>query len=301
MGKRVKKHSNNLKVITLALVTLPLLVLAIVFFSSSSGEEGLHLEDIHGMAVDISNPDRLYIANHHGLYAHTAEAGLSNVSTVSSDFMSLALHPEDPNILFVSGHPEEGGNLGLQQSADKGLTWKTVSEGLDGPVDFHAMAVDKQNPAIIYGVHGGEIQRSADNGLSWILLDGLDVDIYQLVSDTDGTLYAATLGGLMVSYDKGTTWSRLPGELSTAAVVAVAVNPSNTDSLLSYSREAKFASSADSGKTWKTIASGFFGDQIILFIDYSPEDPNIVFVATNDLNIYKSKDGGTTWAQEYGQ
>lgn len=301
MGKRVKKHSNNLKVIVLVLVALPLLVLTTVIFSNSADEEELHLEDIHGMAVDISNPDRLYIANHHGLYAHTTGVGLSNVSNESSDFMSLALHPEDPNILYVSGHPKEGGNLGLRQSVDSGVTWKTVSEGLDGPVDFHAMTVDKQDSAIIYGVHGGEIQRSVDNGLSWELLDTLDVDIYQLVSDVDGTLYAATLGGLMVSYDYGTTWSRLPGGLSDAAVVALAVNPLNTDTLLSYSREAEFASSADSGKTWKKVASGLFDDQIVLFIDYSLQDPSIVYVATNKLNIYKSNDGGASWAQEYSQ
>jgi len=146
MSKNTKKRSRIFVIIAVFAV---LLVAAFFLFSDSDTEDSLALEDIHGISIDINNSDRLYIANHEGLYAYESATGLSSVSDVHADFMSLASHPSDPNILFASGHPEGGGNLGLQKSTNGGQTWEKVSDGLDGPVDFHALGVDSSNPNII--------------------------------------------------------------------------------------------------------------------------------------------------------
>jgi len=295
MSKRSKKSRKTGIIVVVALVLISIIFLIV----SRTSDSELGLEDIHGIAVDVNDPEKLYVANHHGLYSLTSETGLTNVSSVSADFMSLAVHPSDSNTLFVSGHPEEGGNLGLQKSVDGGETWDKVSDGLDGPIDFHAMAVDNINPDVIYGVHGGEIQKSDDGGLSWVHLEEFEFDIYQLVSGgNEGTIYAATFGGLLVSEDSGDTWDKLSGELSEITTVAVANSPKDSDELFSYSNKLGLAKSSNAGKTWQSTSSDLFSDQIVLFIDYS-SDGGVIYIATQALNIYKSNDGGTSWEQVY--
>src|SRR3546814_2377830 len=66
----------------------------------------------HGIAVDPCNPDRLYLATHHGFFAVGPDGVAQQVSETEDDFMGFTPHPSDPNVLYASGHPAGGGNLG---------------------------------------------------------------------------------------------------------------------------------------------------------------------------------------------
>jgi len=141
--------------------------------SGSSARAGAPLAEllarthIHGLSVDRQDPGRLLLATHHGLHALDIDSGLTvQVSDHRDDLMGFVDHPSEPAAFLASGHPARGGNLGVIASSDGGETWVKLSDGVNGPVDFHQMDISKADPAAVWGNFGG-LQRSRDGGTSW--------------------------------------------------------------------------------------------------------------------------------------
>lgn len=250
----------------------------------------------HGLAVDVSDPTKLYIATHHGLLLLSNEKELYRVGNLQDDYMGFTPHPSDPKILFSSGHPKTGGNIGFQKSEDGGFTWNKVSGGVQGPVDFHAMTISSVNPNLIYGWYRGALQRSSDEGRTWEIASNTQYPIINLAADRkdENIVYAATSEGLMVSNNKGTEWSQLYDGL----VSVVAANPLDSSQLLSFSEKYKLAKSNDSGKTWEKL-NETFNDESILFIAFSKQNPEIIYSLSEKNAIYKSSDSGNNWNKIY--
>ena len=120
------------------------------------------------VAIQSTDSNKVYIATHHGLLVLVNEKDLFRVGTSRDDYMGFSVHPTNPNTYFSSGHPATGGNVGFQKSEDAGMTWKKISNGLGGPVDFHAMAVSPVNPDLAFGWFQGNLQRSTDGGKTWV-------------------------------------------------------------------------------------------------------------------------------------
>jgi hypothetical protein len=125
------------------------------------------ISHIHGIAIDPADPSRLLLATHHGLFAMRADGSVSQVSRHDHDLMGFSPHPTERNLLFASGHPSSGGNLGVIVSRDGGINWQPLSPGERGPVDFHQMDVSKADPRVLYGAYAGTLQVSRDGWLHW--------------------------------------------------------------------------------------------------------------------------------------
>ena len=96
----------------------------------------------HGVAIVHGGTAALLLASHHGLFAVDATGDAARLSPIQ-DFMGFSPSPADPLTFFASGHPSTGGNVGFLKSIDGGATWNHISDGLDGPVDFHRRARDR--------------------------------------------------------------------------------------------------------------------------------------------------------------
>lgn len=252
----------------------------------------------HGLTVDIKDPKKLYIATHHGLYILTNDKDLYQLGDNNNDYMGFSPSVNNSKEFFASGHPEAGGNIGFQKSVDGGFNWKQISDGLDGPVDFHSLSVSPKNPNLIFGWFKGKIQRSTDGGLSW---EAFSTKFFStsLVADTtnENVVYATTPQGpgVMVSRDKGESWSQLSGELQGGIVSALAIDPNDSQKLLVFSEKlGGLAKSNDGGKTWQKI-SELFNKEEILYLAISRSDPKIVYALTHMNSVYKSVDSGNTW------
>ncbi|MDP2789034.1 MAG: hypothetical protein Q8O46_03220 [bacterium] len=252
----------------------------------------------HGLAVDVADPNKLYIATHHGLLVLINEKDLYRVGKSKDDYMGFSSHPTEANIFFSSGHPSTGGNIGFQKSEDSGITWKKVSSGVNGPVDFHAMTVSPVNPNLIYGWFQGNLQRSTDQGKTWEIVNRNLLPVY-LVADTqdENIVYAATPKGqgVMLSRDKGVTWISLSPVLEGGAVSVIAIHPQDTKILLTFSEKlGGLGKSTDGGTTWKKIIEGFSGETV-LHVAFSRSTPNTVYALTHENKLYKSVDTGDVW------
>ncbi len=245
---------------------------------------------IHGLAVDRQDPNYLLIATHHGLFRAGPDGKAERISVVQ-DFMGFNPHPSDPDTLYASGHPAEGGNLGFIASTDRGKTWEQISPGMDGPVDFHQMTVSPADPQTIYGAYGA-LQVSHDAGKTWIVAGPLPDRLIDLAASAEhvGTLYAATEGGLVVSRDAGATWESV---LDGAPVSMIEVAPGGT--VYAFVLGRGLVSSAEDPLDFETVRSDW-GDQYLLHLAVDPSNPARLFGAPQEGAILASIDGGKTWS-----
>src|SRR3990167_8195914 len=238
----------------------------------------------HGLAVDVVDPSKLYIATHHGLLVLKDEKNLYQVGDVQDDYMGFTPHPADANVIFSSGHPATGGNIGFQESVDGGFTWNKISDGIQGPVDFHAMTISPANPKLVYGWFRGALQRSIDEGKTWEVATTTNYPIINLAADPkdENIVYAASPQGLLVSTNKGKDWATL----FDGFVSVVAIDPNDSQKLLSFSEKNRLAKSSDGGKTWEKLIESFSGETP-LFIAFNKQNPEIVYILTEKNSIYK--------------
>lgn len=273
---------------------------------SDSVSENLYPEQTishgHGLAVDANNSDKLYIATHYGLLTLTSDKKLYRIGKSKNDLMGFSILPYGVNTMFASGHLSSGGNLGFQKSEDGGVTWKKVSDGVNGPVDFHAMAVSPANPNLIYGWYQGNLQRSGDQGKTWEIINS-DLFLLNLVADPqdENVVYAvdSRKQGVMISRDQGETWESFSEELSSGAVSVVSVHPRDSKILLAFSEKMEgLAKTVDGGDAWIKINEDFDGG-VVLYIAFSGNNPDVVYAATQEDKLYKSADAGDNWIKIY--
>jgi photosystem II stability/assembly factor-like uncharacterized protein len=245
---------------------------------------------IHGLAVDRQDPSRLLIATHHGLFRAGPDGKAERISEVQ-DYMGFNPHPRDPNMLYASGHPAKGGNLGFIASTDQGKTWTQISPGVRGPVDFHQLTVSPADPSTIYGAYGG-LQVSRDAGKTWKIVGPAPDKLIDLAASARNvdTLYAATEQGLLVSTNAGHSWEPL---LREAPVSLVEVTPDGTLYALVIGRG--LVRSGEPPIGLQTVSNSF-GQEYLLHLAGDPTNPNRLFAATGGGRVLTSTDQGRTWS-----
>lgn len=164
---------------------------------------------------------------------------------------------------------------------------------------------------IIAGTAGGGAWRSTNGGLSWTCLtDQLPVlgvsdvtynpqnpdVIYLCTGDRDASdTYSI---GVLKSTDGGSTWNTT-GLVWTVnqfrLTTDLLVNPVDTSSLVLTTNQGIYRS-FNGGDTWNPVQNGSFRQLL-----YHPTDTAVVYATGNNgggsEQIFRSGDGGTTWAQ----
>ena len=133
-------------------------------------------------------------------------------------------------------------------------------------------------------------------------------DLYVSPTDSNVMYLGSRSGGFWRTTDGGSTWNTTTDFLFASGVNAIAVSPTNSDSVLINVRNASNATShgiyqsIDGGVTW-TVSGlsptsfsqiGLGNNFQVDAIAYHPRIPNVVFVGTN-RGIFKSTDNLATW------
>lgn len=283
--------TRALQVIALFVGVMPGLAAAALAGESIPVAELPQRTHIHGIAVDGNDTTRLYVATHHGFFVATADGMATRLSPVQ-DFMGFTPDPNDPSMLYASGHPATGGNLGFIASSDGGGTWTQVSAGLNGPVDFHQMDVSPVDPKIIYGAYGG-IQVSRDSDRTWTMAGPGPEGLIVLAASAASAdrIYAATRIGLWVSNDAGKSWQE--ASFGTDLITTVKIEPAGAIYAFVAGRGLLQGTEADLTR-W-TVLSNEFGDRALIHFAVDPGDANRMYGVTQNSEILASTDGGHSW------
>lgn len=281
-------------------ISVPIVFFVLIGFGAGCASEGGDTESstnnfghIHGLAVDPLDPSLLWVATHNGLFRGSAEDNWTYVGDDRSDHMGFTVEPTTAT-LYRSGHPETGGNLGVESSTD-GKTWELLSEVADPPVDFHAMALSYAEPEVMFGWDSGGrgLFRSSDGGRSWEALfpQGLQGPILSLAGPAKKDLvYAGTTVGLFRSNDSARTWNPVIEQGATT----VAASPTDANHLYIYTEQKGMQISTDGGQTFTSASAGIPDSEVIGAIAISGEDPQRAYAA-GATTIYQTTDGGDSW------
>lgn len=248
------------------------------------------LSHIHGLAVDRKDPGRLLVATHHGLFTATPDGTAVQVSAATHDFMGFTPHPTERDTYLGSGHPAAGGNLGVIRSTDGGRTWSKVANGYLGPVDFHAMAVSKADPQVIYGLYG-QVQMSRDGGRTWTQRGRLPARPFALAASARAAerVYAATEAGLLISEDGGNTWTAANDDTRPVSGIHIAKD----GSVLGHIVGLGVVTATEPVKRWHHVAMP--DARALLHITADDTNSSRVFAVDEAGKIVASTDGGDTW------
>lgn len=275
------------------------LVLLVLFSWQAQGET-LSLEALserthfHGVAFVPDSADQLYLATHHGFFRVGRDGQARRISEQSHDFMGFTPHPENPDMLFASGHPEGGGNLGVLVSRDGGQSWTQRATGADGPVDFHQLTISHADPDVLYGAYHGRLQVSRDGGHHWRIQASVPVGLVDLAGSARNPehLYAATQSGLLMSLDAGQNWRPIHRRRHPVSMVETTSAGDIYAMMLGigliHTREGN-----DSG--WD-VRSDDWGETYLLHLAVDSKNLSRLVGVDNRSRILISENGGRDWA-----
>lgn len=246
---------------------------------------------VHGLAFDCADSSSVRVATQHRLMKAEPDGSVTLVSDSRDDFMGFTPHPTDATILFASGHPRGGGNLGFIRSGDAGKSWQQIAPGVDGPVDFHQLAVSPSNPDVLYGSYGA-IQSSRDGGKSWAITGDAPAKLIDLAvsSENPYAVYAATEDGLMVSRDGAKSWQ----QLALAGQPVTTVELASDGAIYAYVPGRGLLRATEAAPDFKAVGEG--PDPAGYILHLHAQAPNRMVAVTGTSAIVVSSDAGATWS-----
>lgn len=216
----------------------------------------------------------------------------------------LAQDPKNSKVIYIGTW-----GAGVYKSRDGGLTWRTMSNGLEN-LFIQSLAVNPLQPEIIFaGTYRSGVYESVNGGQSWVYSgEGLNRDaiVYALAIDPSQpeTIYAGTRspgtsapwgGGVYKSTDGGKTWINHTYNLGEDWVYSLAIDPDNPQVVYAACHEAGFYKSTNGGHGWTAINNGI-SDKAGRAVAIDPTNSQVIYGGTwHGGSVYKTTNGGSSW------
>jgi len=228
-----------------------------------------------GVAIDCLNPSTVYVCGgYEDLKKYyifkSADAGTTwndVTGTVQGIPRDIAVDPALSSTVFVTT------STGFYQSRDGGRTWQF--SGGDG--FGRALALSPTRPPVFFTSFSALWVYKSPSGYDWTHLEtGFNGDTRRLAS-APGTIYLASISGLIKSIDGGVTWRSCQAGIKATRVAAVAPAPSSSNLLYTVAYEQGVSKSLDAGRTW-TLLWPVFGCESIPALSVHPQKPSRLIV-----------------------
>jgi photosystem II stability/assembly factor-like uncharacterized protein len=181
-------------------------------------------------------------------------------------------------------------DAGIYKSSDFGDNWISVNNGI-----ISAFTVDinfDYEGNLLAGCWGNGIYKSSDKGSTWKEINnGLtNINIYSVISDDKGILFASTDQGVFRSIDEGETWNLINNNFF------FFINKDNNNRIYGLSYGNGLYRTTDQGNTWARLDNGFVSSYVFGF---AVDSINNIYTGTSGGAIYKSTDDGLGWVKVY--
>ncbi|MCF8306606.1 MAG: choice-of-anchor A family protein [Ignavibacteriales bacterium] len=207
---------------------------------------------------------------------------ISNIAKI------IASAQQDPN----PGNNSAEITLTLAGFGDPGNTgsgeWDLIGGTAAGEIVW-VMEEDFQGD-LLAGTWGGKINRSTDNGVSWIQINpGMNAAyIWDILVD-EQIIYAATEQGVFKSVNNGADWAITGLAAKDTRALAIAGNV-----IFAGTWGEGIFRSSDEGATWSSSAKELSGLPVhAMEVDQAGN----IFAGTFGSQVLRSKDGGESWEQ----
>ena len=279
---------------------------------------GLTASAVHDFAVAPSAPDVVYAATNIAVFRSTdggtnwQRGGQSSLATSPNFTRAVVVHPTNPAVVYAG----TSGGGGIYRSTDGGVTFEIKNNGLVVP-SVNTLAIHPTTPTTLFAGTVFGIFRSTDGGETWAevrggLTTGNTPNVNKIVIDPSSpqNVYAGTLNrGMLKSTDGGTNWAAVNNGMSSfisaPPVRAIAFDPSNTATV--YAGVSGFDGvvykSTDGGANWTNSSTGLMVTlngqtfaPVVIALLVETASPSVVYAATNSFGVFKSTNGGASWA-----
>jgi hypothetical protein len=293
--------------------------------------------DIHGVGLFNTADGTLYLATNNGLYSKHQNSTWVQVGNDKSDITGFVINPKKNGVMYSSGYPPTGGNLGFRMSTDSGNTWMAISSvtgkssvktvslltGIN-PIAFNSIAISPVNTEILYGSSedGDILYMTNDEGKTWsaktTIPSKIKIKSIAAHPSDPNNVFIGTNSGIFYSTDKGNNWTKIKSELvRESTITGLGFNQNNE--LLAYvmpntvseegsdnnnNENGYIIKSDESGKNW-TKTNGQITNVKAAWKFALGQNGEIYTIvsqqtAQNDMasSVYKSIDNGNTWILE---
>jgi photosystem II stability/assembly factor-like uncharacterized protein len=250
--------------------------------------------------IDSRDSKTLYVAAHRhkepgGFYKST-DGGVNwrQAKDLNDEAVyAITQSASNPDIFAV------GTYHGVFVSQDSGNSWeKLPNENVPGLTNVESLAIDPKNPDIIYAGTWYLPYKTTDGGKTWrVIKQGMidDSDVFAIDIDPRNPrhIFASACSGIYESNNAGENWTKVQGIPSQSRRTRwIVQHPSKPGYVFAATTEG-FWMTADGGSSWALTTSRQLE---INMIAVHPEDPNKVFIGTNNYGVMVSNDFGKTFS-----
>ena len=217
---------------------------------------------IHGLAVHPENPKILWVATHNGRLQRSSTGEWFWVGKERADYMGFTVDPTETQRFYASGHPPTGGNLGFQVSENQGQDWQIIS--MPG-VDFHALAIAS-----------GEHPQGENILYGWAV---------------------SGKKGLFTSKDGGKTWTPKKAEGLKDVPIELVGYPRQPNRVYGATRGGLYEST-NGGDDWTLVPNTHDDPVIAIALVEESADRTVMYgyrFLKSAPGLYRSLDSGKTW------
>jgi photosystem II stability/assembly factor-like uncharacterized protein len=252
------------------------------------------------MAISKSNPNILYVTgyklfnkDYYGFLFKSSDGGnnwtdiSSSVSTLpSQDFFSVAIDPTDSDRIYIGAYHfsyqtfRPSYSIYRSERNGNALNWTSSN------INHYAFSIgiDPVEPSNIYAAGYKSISVSTDYGQTWRARnnsfkgEGTHIEI---APDNPSTVFLSSNNGLFKSSDSGNTWDFTHEGIYGIRASALAIAPSNPETVLIEYDGCEVMGSYNSGDDWNYL--GYFvicGNVCDILIN--PVNENVVLALEGD-------------------
>jgi photosystem II stability/assembly factor-like uncharacterized protein len=277
---------------------------------------------INCVAFHPTNANIIWVGSPGGGLWKSTDGGMSWTTNFDNSVVlgvsSIVIHPTNPDIMYIAtgdGDGSDTNSTGVLKSTDGGVTWQTT--GLNWTVSqgrrIRKLLMDPDDTNMLLAATSDGLYLTTNAASTWTrVVQGNFFDVEANPNVSTNTFYAASSNRLYTSTNNGANWTQIQ-EIASNNRIALGVSPHNPNvvyALCSKSTNSGFNGmykSTNAGTSYSLASnapnilnhSSTGGDPegqgwYDLCIAVDPTNANIVY--TGGINIWKSTDGGVTWA-----